>query len=85
MLESLVSFLCLFWSKWLPGETGDGRERERERETRHNRSPPTKKLRLRLDWGRGGMVEVGVGWGSAISLTAITVVRNIVFLILKLL
>ena len=39
------------------------REREtdtRERETRHNNSPPTKKLRLRLSWGRGGVrVEVG--------------------------
>ena len=40
--------------------------RER-RETRHNISPPTKKLRLRLGWGRGGVwVEVGLGWGSAI-------------------
>ena len=36
-------------------------------ETRHNNSPPTKKLRLRLGWGRGGVwVEVGLGWGSAI-------------------
>ena len=44
----------------------DGRERER-RETRHNNSPPTKKLRLRLGWGRGGVwVKVGLGWGSAI-------------------
>ena len=35
-----------------------------ERETgekRHNNSPPTKKLRLRLGWGRGG---VGVGYGG---------------------
>ena len=43
------------------GETGDG--------TGHNNSPPTKSLRLRLGWGRGG-VEVGLrlrlGWGSAI-------------------
>ena len=36
------------------------RERER-RETRHNNSPPTKKLRLRLSWGRGG-ARVEVGW-----------------------
>ena len=28
--------------------------------TRHNNSPPTKRLRLRLGWGRGG-VEVEVG------------------------
>ena len=36
------------------GETGDG--------TRHNNSPPTKRLRLRLGWGRGGVeVEVGLG------------------------
>ena len=42
-------------------------ERER-RETRHNSSPPTKKLRLRLGWGRGRVwVEVGLGWGSAIN------------------
>ena len=41
-----------------------GRETgERETgETRHNNSPPTKKLRLRLGWGRGGVeVEVGLG------------------------
>ena len=48
------------------GETGDGRETG---ETRHNNSPPTKKLRLRLGWGRGG-VRVGLrlrlGWGRAI-------------------
>ena len=36
------------------------REIERERETRHNNSPPTKNLRLRLGWARGG-VEVGLG------------------------
>ena len=46
--------------------TGDGREKRRE--TRHNNSPPTKKLRLRLGWGRGRVwVEVGLGWGSAIN------------------
>ena len=38
-----------------------------ERETRHNNSPPTKKLKLRLGWGRGWVgVKVGLGWGSAI-------------------
>ena len=37
-------------------------EREERRETRHNNSPPTKKLMLRLGWGRGGVeVEVGLG------------------------
>ena len=40
------------------------------RETRHNNSPPTKRPRLRLGWGRG-RVEVGLrlrlGWGSAIT------------------
>ena len=41
----------------------DERERlEREKgETRHYNSPPTKKLRLRLGWGRGGVGWVGVG------------------------
>ena len=47
----------------------DERGETRERETRHNNSPPTKKLRLRLGWGRGG-VRVGLrlrlGWGRAI-------------------
>ena len=48
------------------GETGRD-ERDERRETRHNNSPPTKKLRLRLGWGRGGVwVKVGLGWGSAI-------------------
>ena len=43
---------------------GDGIETRWE--TRHNNSPPTKKLRL--GWGRGGVwVEVGLGWGSAIT------------------
>ena len=46
--------------RWETGETGD------RRETRYNNSPPTKKLRLRLGWGRGGVwVKVGLGWGSA--------------------
>ena len=46
-------------------ETRDKRERW---ETRHNNSLPTKKLRLRLGWGRGGVwVKVGLGWGSVIS------------------
>ena len=46
-------------------ETRDERRemRETRRETRHNNSPPTKKLRLRLGWGRGGVwVKVGLGW-----------------------
>ena len=44
-------------------ETGDGRVRQ-ERETRHNNSPPTKKLRSRLGWDKGGVeVEVEVGLG----------------------
>ena len=50
----------------------DKRER-RERdggETRHNNSPPTKGLRLRLGWDRGG-VEVGLGWGSAIDIKSL--------------
>ena len=43
------------------------RERRETRETKHNNSPPTKKLRLRLGWGRAGVrVELGLGWGSAI-------------------
>ena len=52
-------------------ETGETRERETrdERETRHDKSPQTKRLRLRLGWGRGE-VEVGfrlrLGWGSEI-------------------
>ena len=65
-IQSTFTVLSCFWSKWLTwverretGETG---------ETRHNNSPPTKKLRLRLGWGRGGVwVEVGLGWGSAIN------------------
>ena len=45
------------------------RDKTGERETRHNNSPPTKKLRLRLGWGRGGVgVKVGLGWGSAINM-----------------
>ena len=62
MLKSIFTLLCLFKSKWLTCKTGEtGSERETG-ETRHNNSPPTKRLRLRLGWGRDG-VEVEVGFG----------------------
>ena len=38
-------------------------------ETRHDNSPPTKNVRVRLGWGRGGVwVEVGLGWVGIVQL-----------------
>ena len=59
------------------GETG---EREMgERETRHNNSPPTKKLRLRLGWGRGGVwVKVGLGWVGVVQFNVMIIADQFV-------
>ena len=56
--ESILTLLCSFQSKWLTCKRErDGRERRERDGIGHNNSPPTKRLRLRLAWGRGG-VEV---------------------------
>ena len=63
MLESIVTLLCMFQCKWPTCEIRETGERDG---TQDNNSPQTKKLRLRLGWGRGGVwVEVRLGWGSA--------------------